>query len=113
MFTEFMDYKLRLTTKGVVNIERKLGKNPVTILLDLDEGKLPFVGDIVIILHEALQPYQHGLKEDDAYDILDKYADTGKTLFDFITTVLIDLYKGAGLISPDVNIDVENTEVKN
>ena len=92
------EYKLRLNTRSVVALEKQLGCNPLAIFGDGDT--IPTVTTMVCILHAALQPYNHGISMDDAYDIFDAWLNDGHVMTDFIP-VIIDIYRESGLIKED------------
>lgn len=104
MYIEFnvgeKTYKLRLTTKGAIQLERALGYNPISMLLDMDNGVMPKLGDMITILHATLQPLNHGISMDDACDIYDNYIATGKTMFDLIP-VFVEVFQESGFIAKD------------
>lgn len=89
------DYKLRLTTRGVVALEKQLGCNPLMIFGNGD--KVPTITTMVQILNAALQPMNHGITLDDSYDIFDEYLNDGHIVTDFIA-VIVEIYKVSGLI---------------
>ena len=97
------EYKLRLTTRGVVALEKQLDCNPLMIFGNGD--KIPTITTMVQVLHAALQPMNHGITLDDAYGIFDEYLDDGHIVTDFIA-VIVDIYKVSGLIKNSG----ENTE---
>lgn len=97
------DYKLRLTTRGVVALEKQLGCNPLMIFGNGD--KVPTITTMVQVLNAALQPMNHGITLDDAYDIFDEYLNDGHIVTDFIA-VIVEIYKVSGLIKNSG----ENTE---
>ena len=89
------DYKLRLNTRGIVALEKKLGANPITIFGD---GKqMPTFETMVTVLHASLQAYQHGITLDDAYDIFDAYLESGHDMTEFLP-IIVELYKVSGII---------------
>ena len=89
------DYKLRLTTRDVVALEKQLGCNPLMIFGNGD--KVPTITTMVQVLNAALQPMNHGITLDDAYDIFDEYLNDGHIVTDFIA-VIVEIYKVSGLI---------------
>lgn len=97
------DYKLRLTTRGVVALEKQLGCNPLMIFGNGD--KVPTITTMVQVLNAALQPMNYGITLDDAYDIFDEYLNDGHIVTDFIA-VIVEIYKVSGLIKNSG----ENTE---
>lgn len=90
------DYKLRLDTRGIVALEKKIGCNPLAIFGKGDT--IPTVSTMVAILHASLQSYQHSISMDDAYNIFDEYLADGNTTTDFIN-VIIEIYKASGIIN--------------
>lgn len=92
------DYKLRLSTRATVNLEKQLGCNPLAIFGNGD--KLPTVTTMVQILYASLTQLNHGIALNDAYDIFDEFLADGHTATDFIP-VIVSIYKVSGLIKPD------------
>lgn len=109
MYTEFeaggRTYKLRLTTQGVVNLERTLGYNPLQMFMGIDENVLPKFGDMIAVLHQMLQPYEHGITRDMTYDIFDKFIADGHSMWDLVP-VLVDCFAEAGFL-PKTEDDTE------
>lgn len=103
------EYKLKLTTRNMVALEKVLGCNPITVFLDFDEGKLPKISDIALILHSSLQAFHHNNDINKTYDLLDGYL-ASHSLFE-ITTTLIEVFQEAGLI-PKEN-EAEEVDEKN
>lgn len=98
-------YKLRLTTRGIVSLEKALGMNPLAIFGSGDT--IPTITTMVQILHAALQSMNHGITMNDAYDIFDEYIADGNSINDFIL-VIVELYKVSGLIKNSESIDQKN-----
>ena len=102
MFTELTikdkSYKLRLTTKGSIQLEKALGYNPITLLLNIDKGEMPTLTEMLIILHATLQPFNHGFDMDAVYDLYDDYIAGGKTMFDLVP-VFIEVFQESGYIA--------------
>ena len=89
------EYKLRLTTRSIVQLEKNIGCNPLAIFGD--GTKMPQITTLVAILHASLQALEHGITLNDSYDIFDAYLADGHSLTDFIA-VLVELYKVSGII---------------
>lgn len=104
MYTELKvgdrTYKLRLTTQGCVRLEKKLGANPLQMFMKIDEDVLPKVGDMLIVLHQMLVTYEHGISEDDVYDIFDAYIAEGNTVWDLIP-ILVETFIDGGFLSKE------------
>lgn len=99
------EYKLRLTTQSIVELEKKIGKNPIMIF-GSDGGTIPSVTEMVAILHASLQPLQHGVTMQTAYAIFDDYLADGHVTTDFLP-VIMDIYKVSGIIKNDNKEDDE------
>ena len=91
-------YKLRLSTRAVVTLEKQLGCNPLAIFGDGDT--LPTITTMVTILHASLQQYEHGITLDNAYGIFDDYLADGHNATEFIN-IILEIYKVSGLIPRD------------
>lgn len=108
MFYEFTagnkDYKLRLTTRNIISLEKQLGCNPLGIF---GNGEvLPTVTQMVAVLHASLQPMQHGIDMAAAFDIFDDFLADGHNMTDFLP-VIVEVYKVSGLISKDKEVSSE------
>ena len=102
MYVDFIadnkNYKLRLSTRNVVALEKQLGTNPLGIFGNGDT--IPTVTTMVTILHASLQQYNHGISFDDAFDIFDAWLADGHIMTDFIA-VILDIYKASGIMSSE------------
>ena len=89
------EYKLRLTTRATIALEKQLGCNPLAIFGDGET--LPTVTTMVNILHASMQQYNHGITLDKAFDIFDEWLADGHTMTDFLA-IIIEIYQASGLI---------------
>ena len=105
LYTDFTagdkQYKLRLNTRNTVALEKQLGCNPLSIFGNGDD--IPTVTAMVLILHNSLQQYHHGITLNDTYDIFDNWMADGNAAVDFIG-VIMDIYKASGIIK-DGNVE--------
>lgn len=99
MFTELNiggnSYKLRLNTKASVALEKALGYNAISMFMDIDNGVMPKLGDILIVLHAMLQPMNHGFNMDKVYDLFDQYVEDGHSMYDLIP-VFVEVFQESG-----------------
>lgn len=98
------DYKARLNVKACVELEKKLGSNPLNIFIKMTEGDtitLPPVGELMLILHQSLQAYEHGITMDKVYEIYDDFISEGHNQMDIIP-IIVDIFKVSGLIPEEV-----------
>ena len=89
------NYKLRLSTRNTVMLEKQLGCNPLAIFGNGDT--IPTVTTMVNVLYASLIQYNHDITLNDAYDIFDDYIADGNTVTDFLQ-VLVEIFKVSGLI---------------
>lgn len=112
MFYDFeagnKSYKLRLSTRNIVSLEKQLGCNPLAIFGD--GSTIPTVSTMVSVLFYSMQQYNHGITLNDAYDIFDRYLDDGHSVTDFIP-VILEVYKVSGIIRD--NSGAEGADEKN
>ena len=94
------DYKLRLTTRSIIQLEKQIGCNPLMIFGD--GSQMPQITTLVAILNASLQALNHGITMTDSYDIFDAYLADGHSLTDFIA-VIVNLYKVSGIIPEEKN----------
>lgn len=99
------EYKLKLSTRNVVMLEKTLGCNPLAIFGNGDQ--LPTITMMVAILHASLQQLNHGITLNDAYTIFDDYINDGNAITDFIN-VILDIYKVSGIIKEEAQETEKN-----
>lgn len=101
-YTEFKvgdrEYKLRLSTGEIVNIEKKIGGNILEIFMSRD--KIPSMEELMMVLHGALQKFHHGITLKDVYDIYDEYVDNGGTFEDLIEKI-VDVFEVSGFFKEE------------
>ena len=87
------EYKARLTTKAVIELERQLGTNPVNVLLGMakNENELPNLETLLMFLNASLKASIPGLTLDDTYAMYDEMIDEGKDISDLINLIVMIL----------------------
>ena len=101
MFVDFNagnnDYKLKLSVGSIVDLEKRINKNPVAIFgFDENNPVIPTLTDMIAILWASLQDAQHGISYADAKDIFQAWLDDGHIPTDFIN-VITEIYKASGI----------------
>ena len=92
------DYELALTTRSALQLEERLKKNPINVLLKIKTmEELPSLNDTMIIFHAMLQKYHHGISMDAAMDLFDKYMAEGGNVIQLIE-VIVKVFEESGLI---------------
>lgn len=94
------EYKLRLSAKSCVELEKRLNGNPLNVFMRIEQGVLPTLETLLIMLHQSLQDYQHGITMDNVYTMYDKYCAGGHNMMDLIQ-VLIEVLKVSGFMPQD------------
>lgn len=100
-------YKLRLNTRASITLEKALGKSPLAVFMELDNGEMPKLSDMLAILHACLQPLHHGITMDKTYDLFDRYVEDGNTLFDLVP-VFIEVFQESGYLAKGEAEDAKN-----
>lgn len=93
-------YKLRLTTRNVIALERQYGCSPLALF---EDDEVPKLDVLATILHASLQTYHHGISLTDVYEIIDRWLEEGNNTTDLIYVVL-ELFKVSGIIPKDINV---------
>lgn len=91
------EYKIRLAARNAVELEERLGRHPLEVLLELQDSSLPKVKDTCLILHAGLQKFNHGITLDKVYDLYDNYIEEGKSISELLE-LIIEVFKTAGFI---------------
>ena len=92
--------KLGMKTRQVVALEKALGRSPLNILMEAQEGELPSINDMLIILWAALQQFEHGYNMEAVYDLYDEFIEAGNTMMELLP-IIIDVLSVSGYIKVD------------
>lgn len=89
---EFADesYKLKLTASNIIEIENKIGRNMLDVITNASNA-MPPLKVMLLIVHQALLKYQHGIKEKDVIEIYDRYIESGGDQSTFMETVFLEV----------------------
>lgn len=91
-------YKLRLSIRSTVALEKQLGMNPLMIFGDGEQ--IPTITTMVNVLHASLQHFHHGITVNDAYNIFEAWLNDGNSVVDFLP-IIIEIYKVSGIIKDE------------
>lgn len=94
------EHKLRLTTRQAVAVEEKLGVNLLKVFMPRkdEDFPLPPLKVMLVVIHGALQQFEHGMSLDDVYDLNDEYVDNGGDQTSLLTDVIIPLFENSGFM---------------
>lgn len=112
LFTTFKvgtnEYKLRLTTKAMIDVENKLGENPLNAFMRITDGdELPKMSTMITILWGAIQALNHKITFDAVCNIYDEFIDEGNTMLDLIP-ILLEVFKVSGFMKADSENEEKN-----
>ena len=102
------EFECKLGTRDVVNLEKKMGTNPLNVLMSMEGGSLPQTGTMLVILQAAAKEDGKKLKVEEWYDLYDEFLEEGKSIADLLE-VLVEIYEVSGLIPKEE----EETDTKN
>lgn len=100
-----VEYKLKLSTSAIIELESKLNSNLLNILND----GIPSLQIMAMLIHGALKKYNHSISLSDVNNILDDYFDEGGSQLDLLQNVIIPIFNVSGFFTPAM---VEAMEVK-
>ncbi|WP_307976290.1 DUF6096 family protein [uncultured Streptococcus sp.] len=95
-----VEHKLRLTTRQAVAVEEKLGVNLLKVFMPRqgEDFPLPPLKVMLVVIHGALQKFEHGVTIDDVYDMNDNYVDAGGDQTSLLMDVIIPLFENSGFM---------------
>lgn len=110
------DYNCMLKIKTCIQLEKKLGTNPLNVLQALDKGLIPDFEILGTIFHYCLIDMNHGLSMDDSLELFSQYMqennDSESGGMASVILLFSKVFQDAGFISTTVNLDEleEDTE---
>ena len=96
-------YKLQLKTKQCILLEKKLGQSPLDLLMKLEDGKLPQLGDMIVIITVAMMMHQPTMNENKVADVLDEYVEEGHSYMELLE-VIVNLLSKSGYINQELDL---------
>lgn len=109
------EYKLRLRTIDIINIERRLGKSLIDVFLNLgnalEKDNMTFLPleDMAIILLEAMQKFNHSIKQDKVYDLIDEYLSEGNSLIELLP-IIVDVLQTSGILGKNEKVESDSDD---
>jgi len=99
------EYKLKLTTSAICQLEDKYKCNLLNILSN--SGGMPSLAIMLSIAQGAMKTWEHGIKYSDVQAMFDKYCEEGGTQLSFMTDVFMEIYKVSGFFSEDQQTEMD------
>lgn len=96
------EYKARLTARALVDLEKRLGTSPINMFIKMgqQEGYIPELEFLLLILHASLQAMEHGITIEKTYDLYDQMVEEGKTIADLLNFI-VEVFQASGLVPKD------------
>ena len=112
------DYNCMLKIKTCIQLEKKLGTNPLNVLQALDKGLIPDFEILGTIFHYCLIDMNHGLSMDDSLELFSQYMqennDSEHGGMASVILLFTKVFQDAGFISTTINLDeIEEDTEKN
>ena len=110
------DYTCMLKIKTCIQLEKKLGTNPLNVLQALEGGSMPDFETHGTIFHYCLIDMNHGLSMDDSLELFSQYMqennDNENGGIGSVILLFTKVFQDAGFISTTINFDEleEDTE---
>lgn len=104
------EYKLKLTTATVCQLEDRFKCNLMNIL----SNGIPPLNIMLSITQCAMKTWRHGIKYEHVQAMFDKYLEEGGTQLSFMTDIIMPIYSVSGFFSEDQQtaMDQKLEEVK-
>ncbi len=99
------EYKLKLTTAVICQLEDKFKCNLLNILSN--SGGVPPLAVMLSITQGAMKTWEHGIKYTDVQNMFDKYCEEGGTQLSFMADVLMPIYSVSGFFSEDQQTEMD------
>lgn len=99
------EYKLKLTTAVICQLEDKFKCNLLNILSN--SGGVPPLAIMLSITQGAMKTWEHGVKYTDVQAMFDKYCEEGGTQLSFMADVLMPIYSVSGFFSEDQQTEMD------
>lgn len=97
---EDKELKLRLTSLQGTKVEEKIGANLLKVFMPEkgEEFTLPPLKVMLLLVHGALQKFEHGISFEDTSDLYDEYVDNGGDQAAFMADVILPLLQVSGFM---------------
>lgn len=96
------EYKLKLTTRNIVALEKDIGKNPIFLFSNQANKNLPTIEEMVKVLYHSLRSQHEDITFEGAYDILDSWLEDGHIISEF-PAVITEIFLLSGIFKKGKN----------
>lgn len=98
------EYRLKLTTDGIVALESKTKKNLLSLI-----DELPPLNVMCGIIQASMQRYHHGIKYNQVKALIDEYIDEGGSQLELFTDVILPIFQVSGFFSVEMAEAMDET----
>ena len=106
------EYKLKLTTSIITQLENKYRRN---LMMLLTEGDLPPLAVMLTVTQGAMAPWNHGINYSDVQKIYDKWTEDGGSQTEFFKNIIIPTLAVSGFFTANqvdsIMSSLEETEM--
>lgn len=93
---------MKLTTRNLVKLEKKLGKNPLSIFMGVDKGEMPALNDLLVMWQYMKMADDKNYESFDyVLDKYDEYVENGGNFVSLMNEVITGLQE-SGIIPKNV-----------
>ena len=97
------DYDLRMTTRNALELEKKLGFNPVNVFVRMYKTEeLPPLDQVLTMFHYCLLKMNHGISFSETLDLYDDYIMEGGSIASMIE-VIVGVFQEAGILAKEAD----------
>lgn len=104
-----IEYKLKLKTATVTQLEEKLGRSLMAIF---NTDGVPPLSVMLTITHGAMKDWNSNIKRSDVDDLFDQYLDEGGSQLEFFATTFMEIYKVSGFFTASQIQAMESNQEK-
>lgn len=96
------EYKLKLKTATIVELENKYKTNLMNIM-GSGQGGMPALSVMLDVAHAAMKDWQHGITKQEVQSLFEKYVEEGGSQLSFYMTVYMEIFTVSGFFSVNLS----------
>lgn len=91
------EYKLCLPMMQIIELEKKLGDNPLNKLMAMSDGnKLPEMDFVLDVIHYSLKKYQPKIDKSEACNFIDNYLEEEENDLTTLIQLMFNIFNKSG-----------------
>ena len=98
------DYKLKLTTADICQLEEKWGRGLFNVMM---AGDIPALGVMLTVVQTAVKRWNHGIKFSQVQTMFDQYVEEGGSLLSLFTDVVMPTLSVSGFFTQSQREDLD------